>query len=748
MPARKAKEPKELPPFDEPTSEFQFNTGFRYGLSDNPPHLGETPIPIGKPDCLKDLTFAVTGTLPSCTREQITELIQRLGGRVTSSISGKTDILLRGCIEVGPKKLQDAKTRGIKIIDEESLFKYLQSTNPTYKPPPPPTIDGGIPLPEENFPASGLLSEKYRPRLLKDVVGNFAAIKHLVQFFEKFESDGDKASVIISGPPGIGKSTCAALVALRQGYNPIEFNASDTRSQKAIGEDVSDVFTNRSINEPTKLPCLIFDEVDGMSSGDRGGLQALANLIDKASIPVICICNDRNNRKLQILAKRSIDIKFTPPEPADIAQRLRFIADQEHIKASDNQLLEIAKASKGDVRHAINTLQFWTQKSETNDKGASFQDGKVVPLTDVVDACQKAYMPDESIDNRFEAYFVDYGIMPLYMYENIPVIEGKRQEYFEAIDSISQADVCESLIRESNTWGLLNADALFSTVIPGESSRAKGFGISVRFPSWFGKSSKAGRLERYTVEISSRTARTLSVSPKQLFNTTAPLLTELFLKYLKTKTPDIEGFGELLESLGLTLDDYEHLFEICAIESGGSNGPKINPIAPRVKAAVSQYYHSRHTDNQSKILKLSEVQADYAISKRPKKFTKSYTQKSTRSRGYDNDDEDDDGFKGQEEEDGDYTPNAESKPKEKKPKENAKSPKTKGKGKKRKDFDSEDEDDDGSDLVGFVVDDDEIEEEAPKRKKKEKEKKPKADFKPTKAVERKTPKPRKKSKEE
>ncbi len=37
------------------------------------------------------------------------------------------------------------------------------------------------------------------------------------------------------------------------------------------------------------------DEVDGMSSGDRGGIAAIIQLIKTTKVPIICICNDRSN---------------------------------------------------------------------------------------------------------------------------------------------------------------------------------------------------------------------------------------------------------------------------------------------------------------------------------------------------------------------------------------------------------------------------------------------------------------------
>ena len=74
------------------------------------------------PRSLDGKTFVLTGTLPSLTRDAARELIERLGGRVTSSVTKKTDYVVVG--ESPGSKAADARRLGVTILDE-SAFRAL-----------------------------------------------------------------------------------------------------------------------------------------------------------------------------------------------------------------------------------------------------------------------------------------------------------------------------------------------------------------------------------------------------------------------------------------------------------------------------------------------------------------------------------------------------------------------------------------------------------------------------------------------
>jgi DNA ligase (NAD+) len=77
----------------------------------------------GAPGPLSGKTFVLTGTLPAMSREEATEAIQSRGGKVTGSVSKKTNYVVAGA-DPG-SKLAKAETLGIAILDEAGLRQLL-----------------------------------------------------------------------------------------------------------------------------------------------------------------------------------------------------------------------------------------------------------------------------------------------------------------------------------------------------------------------------------------------------------------------------------------------------------------------------------------------------------------------------------------------------------------------------------------------------------------------------------------------
>ena len=320
-----------------------------------------------------------------------------------------------------------------------------------------------------------LWTEKYRPKRLADVVGNMDAIAVLRDWIRRFAASagtgagskpsGKEAGALVTGPPGIGKTT-AVLCALRDaGFEVIEMNASDERSASAVKRFFADAVRNTGMGA---LPrAVVMDEVDGMSSGDRGGIGELAKVISSATFPIICIANERTSPRIRPLAGVCIDIRFARPYRSTIVKALMGgIVAKERLSIRAEELDALCERNGNDIRQLLNFLQFGSTVRVGSSVAAKDEVLRIDPFSAGARLLGGGAAPPGSLDDRMNLVFVDHGLVPLMVGEGyIAAAEAARgvstadqlARIADASDHLVAWDVLDRRIHRTQAWGLLPA---------------------------------------------------------------------------------------------------------------------------------------------------------------------------------------------------------------------------------------------------------------------------------------------------
>jgi replication factor C small subunit len=207
-------------------------------------------------------------------------------------------------------------------------------------------------------------TEKYRPKTIKDVIGQ----SHVRDALASLVRKRMLPHLLFAGPPGVGKTTMAMAMA-HELYgddvkgNFLELNASDERGIDIVRGKIKE-FARSIGNNKIGFKIIFLDEADALTSDAQQALRRTMEIYSDVTRFMLS-CN-YSSKIIEPIQSRCAVFRFLQLKKEDIFSMVKRVELGEGIEVTDDGKDAIAYVSEGDLRKAINVMQ-----------GASFHAKKI-----------------------------------------------------------------------------------------------------------------------------------------------------------------------------------------------------------------------------------------------------------------------------------------------------------------------------------------------------------------------------------
>jgi DNA polymerase III delta prime subunit len=446
--------------------------------------------------------------------------------------------------------------------------------------------------------------EKYKPKKLSEYIGNRKEIKLANEWLEKFKTIRSKTDyekldfndfpkvLLLSGEPGVGKTSLAHLLLKEAGYHIIEHNSSNIRGKKNIEKffrkSLSYNYILDMFNDHQTPLSLIMDEIDTLCLGgsDKGGMNELLSIIKEdrkrkneenilITNPIICTYNDFSDKKLTELKKYSLHLHIKKPDNRTLSTLLKRIIKNESLIIPKEYHKEIISYAKNDYRRLIFILEYLS----TNNKEITKE--SVIELRNKFMEKDKEFNLEENIvsifneqldiNHMFYIFNNETFKIPLYIHENCVnfVKTCSSLDYNQKIEILTQlmnfcskSDYLHTFIFNNKFWNLFYVNALYGIIKPNfllnNETLTKNKVKSVKFSSILSKISQKHTNRKLILN----SIESLSHIKMKLTKETLVLLGNFIHYNLTDKRGDIHKLVKYMKLKNIRLKDIDVLLKL------------------------------------------------------------------------------------------------------------------------------------------------------------------------------------------